>query len=121
MEVGGLQSFLSSSSNYPFLASVQPNLYACFIDLAFRLTATAGVAALVHQDTHLSEPDAGPFRQTWYRRIRRHYNFRNSITGRMFAEVTHISGRYSDEEILAEATKTFPNSRVAADFDHIVI
>jgi ribonuclease Z len=34
---------------------------------------------------------------------------------------THISGRYSDEEILAEATKTFPNSRIAADLDRIVI
>ena len=35
--------------------------------------------------------------------------------------LTHISGRYTDEEILAEARKTFPNSRVAMDFDHIVI
>jgi ribonuclease Z len=33
--------------------------------------------------------------------------------------LTHISGRYSDEEILAEAMRTFPNSRVAADFDRI--
>jgi ribonuclease Z len=35
--------------------------------------------------------------------------------------LTHISGRYPQQDILAEATKTFPNSRVAADFDHIVI
>ncbi|MGY3611196.1 MULTISPECIES: ribonuclease Z [unclassified Bradyrhizobium] len=35
--------------------------------------------------------------------------------------LTHISGRYTDEEILAEATMTFPNSRVATDFDHVVI
>jgi ribonuclease Z len=35
--------------------------------------------------------------------------------------LTHVSGRYGDEEILAEATKTFPNSRVAADFDRIAI
>jgi ribonuclease Z len=35
--------------------------------------------------------------------------------------LTHISGRYPGEDILAEATKIFPNSRVAADFDHIVI
>jgi ribonuclease Z len=35
--------------------------------------------------------------------------------------LTHISGRYTDEEILAEASKTFPNSRVAVDFDHLVI
>ncbi|MGA7808780.1 ribonuclease Z [Bradyrhizobium sp.] len=35
--------------------------------------------------------------------------------------LTHISGRYPDEDILAEAAKTFLNSRVAADFDHIAI
>ncbi|OPY96411.1 ribonuclease Z [Bradyrhizobium sacchari] len=35
--------------------------------------------------------------------------------------LTHMSGRYEDEEILAEATRIFPNSRIAADFDHIVI
>ncbi len=35
--------------------------------------------------------------------------------------LTHISGRYTDEEILAEATGTFPNSRIAADFDRIVV
>jgi hypothetical protein len=31
--------------------------------------------------------------------------------------LTHISGRYPDDEILAEATKIFPNSRLAIDFD----
>lgn len=35
--------------------------------------------------------------------------------------LTHISGRYADEEILDEARKTFPNSRLAMDFDHIVV
>jgi ribonuclease Z len=35
--------------------------------------------------------------------------------------LTHISGRYSDEEILAEAKHIFPNSRVAADFDRFTI
>jgi ribonuclease Z len=35
--------------------------------------------------------------------------------------LTHISGRYPDEEILGEATKKFPNSRIAMDFDRIVI
>lgn len=35
--------------------------------------------------------------------------------------LTHLSGRYRDEEILAEAAKIFPNSRIAADFDHIVV
>jgi ribonuclease Z len=35
--------------------------------------------------------------------------------------LTHISGRYPDEDILAEARKTFPKSRVAADLDCIAV
>ncbi|MGJ4943511.1 ribonuclease Z [Bradyrhizobium sp. HKCCYLS1011] len=35
--------------------------------------------------------------------------------------LTHISGRYPDEEILAEAMAIFPNSRVAKDFDRIAV
>jgi ribonuclease Z len=35
--------------------------------------------------------------------------------------LTHISGRYHDAEILAEATKNFPNSQIAKDFDQVVI
>jgi ribonuclease Z len=35
--------------------------------------------------------------------------------------LTHISGRYTDDEILAEATKIFPNSRVAADLDRLAV
>ena len=35
--------------------------------------------------------------------------------------LTHMSGRYEDDEILAEAARIFPNTRIAADFDRIVI
>ena len=33
--------------------------------------------------------------------------------------LTHLSGRYEEDEILAEAAKIFPNVRIAADFDRI--
>jgi ribonuclease Z len=35
--------------------------------------------------------------------------------------LTHISGRYQPEEILAEASRYFPKTRVVADFDRISI
>lgn len=35
--------------------------------------------------------------------------------------LTHLSGRYEDDEILAEAAKIFPNVRIAADFDRIAV
>ncbi|MCK1678478.1 ribonuclease Z [Bradyrhizobium sp. 147] len=35
--------------------------------------------------------------------------------------LTHQSGRYDDDEVLAEAAGIFPNTRIAADFDRIAI
>ncbi|AMA57645.1 ribonuclease Z [Bradyrhizobium sp. CCGE-LA001] len=35
--------------------------------------------------------------------------------------LTHQSGRYEDDEVLAEAAAIFPNTRIAADFDRIVV
>jgi ribonuclease Z len=35
--------------------------------------------------------------------------------------LTHQSGRYEDGEVLAEAVAIFPNTRIAADFDRIVV
>jgi ribonuclease Z len=35
--------------------------------------------------------------------------------------LNHLSGRYEDDEILAEAAKIFPNVRIAADFDRIAV
>jgi ribonuclease Z len=35
--------------------------------------------------------------------------------------LTHISGRYRPEEILAEAHRFFPATRVAADFDRVCV
>ena len=35
--------------------------------------------------------------------------------------LTHISGRYENEEILAEATKIFAKTQVAADLDRVAV
>jgi ribonuclease Z len=35
--------------------------------------------------------------------------------------LTHISGRYEDQEILDEATKIFPETRIAADLDRLAV
>jgi ribonuclease Z len=35
--------------------------------------------------------------------------------------LTHLSGRYEDDEILAEAANIFPSVRIAADFDRITV
>jgi hypothetical protein len=87
--MGGFQSFLSRESNFPFSGGGQTNLYRAFIDVSFRLASAKGFAALVHQDSHLTDPNGGSFRRHWYRRIRSHFNFHNVMKSKLFAEVNH--------------------------------
>jgi hypothetical protein len=101
--VGGLQSFVSSPGNFPFINGGNPNLYQCFIDLSFRLTSRQGIAALIHQDSHLQEPRFGSLRRECFRRLRRHYHFRNEIVQKMFSEVNH-SEMYSANIYSGEAS-----------------
>ena len=35
--------------------------------------------------------------------------------------LTHISGRYEDQEILEEATKIFTKTRIATDLDRLTV
>lgn len=35
--------------------------------------------------------------------------------------LTHIFSRYADEEILSDARSIFPETRFAADFDHVMV
>lgn len=81
----------SSAVMNSFIGGGANNLYRCFMDLSFRLTAPQGCAALIHQDGHLTDPKAGSLRHHWYRRICKHFHFKNVITRKMFSEVAHFT------------------------------
>ena len=83
---GGMEVTSSPVMN-PYIGGGSNNLYRCFIDLSFRLTAPEGFAALIHQDGHLGDPKAGNLRRHWYSRISKHFEFSNKIKSKMFAEV----------------------------------
>lgn len=85
---GGMEVTSSPVMN-PFIGGGSNNLYRCFMDLTFRLTAPQGYAALIHQDGHLGDPSAGSLRRHWYGRIAKHFYFRNIMKNKMFAEVNH--------------------------------
>jgi len=85
---GGMEVTSSPVMN-PFIGGGSNNLYRCFMDLSFRLTAPEGFAALIHQDGHLGDPKAGNLRRHWYSRISKHFEFSNKMTNKMFAEVHH--------------------------------
>ena len=83
----GSMAVTSAALMNPFAGGGANNLYRCFMDLSFRLTAPEGFAALIHQDGHLGDPKAGNLRRHWYGRISKHFEFSNKIKSKMFAEV----------------------------------
>lgn len=85
----GSMEVTSSPVMNSFIGGGSNNLYRCFMDLSFRLTAHQGYTALIHQDGHLGDPKAGTLRRHWYGRIAKHFEFSNKMTTKMFAEVHH--------------------------------
>ncbi len=85
----GAMAITSSEVMQPFAGGGSNNLYRCFIDLSFRLTAPEGYTALIHQDGHLGDPNSGEFRAHWYARTAKHFEFSNKMTAKVFAEVHH--------------------------------
>jgi hypothetical protein len=83
----GAMTATGSAVMNPFAGGAQNNLYRCFIDLSFRQIAPAGCVALIHQDGHLTDPASGEFREHWYARARKHFEFSNKITRKNFSEV----------------------------------
>jgi ribonuclease Z len=88
-------------------------------DVASLSSQVQGADALVIEATYL-ERDATL--------ARAHGHLTAMAAGRLAREgaadklfLTHISGRYEPDEILAEALAVFPRARVAADFEQIVV
>ncbi|MCC9153357.1 type II restriction endonuclease subunit M [Streptomyces parvulus] len=75
----GVNSHLGSDLNYPALSGIRTNLYMNFIERAWRNLGRRGIAALIHEENHLSAPAAGRMRAATYERLRRHFQFGNNI------------------------------------------
>lgn len=122
---GGMEVTSSPVMN-PFIGGGSNNLYRCFMDLSFRLTALKGYAALIHQDGHLGEPKSGAVRRHWYYRIKRHFHFRNEMKKKMFAEVhnntefsLNIYGGNPSEIDFFQFTNAFLPSQIENSFADI--
>jgi hypothetical protein len=87
VSTSGAMAVTSSEAMNPFAGGGSNNLYACFIDLAFRLCSDKGSVALIHQDAHLISSGASPLRTECYFRLRKHFGFRNELKSHNFAEI----------------------------------
>jgi hypothetical protein len=84
--LAALSAHLGSTVDRPMLAGLRPDLYRCFMDRTWRSMAPASVVGLIHPESHFTEARAGSLRRQTYRRLRRHWQFRNEF--RLF-EIHH--------------------------------
>lgn len=75
----GEVSFLASSTVYPELAGIQPNIYKSFIVRCGELSGASGITALIHERGLFDDPKGGSFRARCYTRLRSHFQFKNEL------------------------------------------
>lgn len=77
--INGSKSFYNAIQNYCILRGLQPDLYKCFIPLAFSLTNTNGVSAYIHPDSIYNDPFGGNLREEMYPRLKYRFHFINEL------------------------------------------
>ncbi|MHC6211442.1 DNA methyltransferase [Rhodococcus ruber] len=117
----GVKEHLGSSVDRPVLAGLQPDLYRCFMEHTWRSMASEGIVGLVHPESHFTELRARRLRGETYRRLRRHWQFRNEV--RLF-EIhhakeygVHVYGTKSSLRFLQGASLYHPDT-VVRSFHH---
>ena len=78
-EHAATSGLLGSPLDWPRLVGIQTDLYLNFIDTALRWSGPCGIVGLLHPEGHFTDPQAGPLRRHVYRRLRRHFQFRNVL------------------------------------------
>ncbi|MDV3125279.1 class I SAM-dependent DNA methyltransferase [Mycobacterium sp. 21AC1] len=81
----GMIEHYGSAIDRPALTGLRPNLYRCFMERTWRSASSRGIVTLIHPESHFTELRARGLRKEVYRRLRRHWQFRNEH--KLFAEV----------------------------------
>jgi hypothetical protein len=87
--MAGLSEQLGSVVDRPILSGLQPDLYRCFIDHTWKSMSRNGIVGLIHSESHFSEVRAATMRSEVYRRLRRHWQFRNELSLFDIAHAAH--------------------------------
>lgn len=120
-EQAGATEHLGSGVDRPVLAGLRTDLYRCFIERTWRSMSNTGVVGLIHPESHFTELRASGLRRDTYRRLRRHWQFRNEK--RLF-EIhnakeygVHIYGSPGRIRFVQGASLYHPDT-VTRSFDH---
>lgn len=77
--MSGVSGVLGSPVAFPYLAGTRPDLYRAFMCRVWGNSGVAGIAALIHPDTHFSGVREGRLREATYRHLRVHAHFSNRL------------------------------------------
>ncbi|MFI1708156.1 type II restriction endonuclease subunit M [Streptomyces griseoruber] len=75
----GMNAHLGSSTEHPVLIGLHVNFYTNFMEQTWKNLNVGGVSGLIHPDAHFTSPSGGRIRAEAYRRLRRHFQFRNDL------------------------------------------
>ena len=82
----GSKNYFNSHTNYPYLVSLQSNLYKCFLTKSWYLGNRNGITGLIHEAELLSE-SKGILKRATFNRLHLFYHFINEL--QLFSEVLH--------------------------------
>lgn len=113
--IAGIRGFIGSV-DYPFSLGLRPDFYRTFMERTWRSANSAGSIGLIHPESHFTEQKAAALRSEAYRRIRRHWQFRNKK--KLFSDLTdqleygvHIyCGRRDHPEFVMAASLFLPST-----------
>ncbi|MFI6225043.1 Eco57I restriction-modification methylase domain-containing protein [Nocardia salmonicida] len=83
----GQNQHVGSGIDRPVLSGLQPDLYRCFMERTWRSSSARGVVSLIHPESHFTEARAQGLRRACYRRLKRHWQFRNEY--KLFSEINN--------------------------------
>ncbi|MCU1695837.1 MAG: restriction endonuclease subunit [Mycobacterium sp.] len=119
----GVTGHLGSGVDRPVLAGLRPDLYRCFMERTWRSMSPRGIVGLIHPESHFTELRANILRREAYRRLRRHWHFRNQL--KLFSEISntvqyglHTYGRLLSAPSFIQASDIFHPDTVTRSLRH---
>ncbi|OBA91323.1 restriction endonuclease subunit M [Mycobacteriaceae bacterium 1482268.1] len=121
-QIGNVEH-LGSRVDRPLLGGLRTDLYRSFIERTWRSASAHGVVGLIHPETHFTELKAKMIRRAAYRRLRRHWHFKNNAY--VFPEISdkrdfgvHIYGREETDIAFLQAGWIYHPDVVNRSFHH---
>jgi len=98
----GIVDYLGSPILRNILTGTRTNLYMVFMDTVWRHANPTGIAALLHPESHFTDPKAAALRSSAYRQLERHLQFSNLLA--LFEDVAVTGGNVFSANVYASQT-----------------